>query len=107
MLFSLDSFIFLAGKISGLEGEILKPERTEHSEVNSKLQNPVPRGIEQVHIFHRALEARLLFCTSFELRQAHVINEEVGAVVSVQSRVGLSPVVPRVHYGFEPRTGWT
>ena len=43
MLFSLDSFIFLAGKISGLEGEILKPERTEHSEVNSKFQNPKAR----------------------------------------------------------------
>ena len=43
MLFSLDSFIFLAGNISGLEGEILKPERTEHSEVNSKLPNPKAR----------------------------------------------------------------
>ena len=39
----LDSFIFLAGKISGLEGEILKPERTEHSEVNSKFQKPKAR----------------------------------------------------------------
>ena len=58
-------------------------------------------------MFHRALEARLLFCTSFELRQAHVINEEVGVGISVHVGLGLSPVVPCVHYGFEPRTGPT
>ena len=66
-----------------------------------------PSGVKKVHVPHCALEARLLFCTSLELWQAHVINKEVGVVISVHFRVDLLPVVPCAYYGFEPWIVWT
>lgn len=62
-----------------------------------------PSGIEKVHVLHGQLKVFFLLRIPQELRQGHIVDEEIRVTIFILLRIGSFPVVQGINNGSQPR----